>query len=88
MWDSDVCSDKMNLEQGLLSKQSRWRSQDGSQATMAETAVPVARRSAEVSWFRRKKKSALASDAHEAAEIAQVFDRMVWPECFLLFASY
>ncbi len=82
MRDSDVRSDKIDFRLSLLSKHNRWRSQDGSQATTVETAVPVARRSAEVSWFGRQKNSALVSDSHEAAEIAQVFDRMVWPEFY------
>lgn len=82
MRDSDARSDKIDFKLSLLSKHNRWRSQDGFQATTAETAVPVARRSTEVSRFRRKKNSALVSDPHEVAEIAQVFDRMVWPECY------
>ncbi len=81
MRDSEGCFDKIDSKQGLRFKHTRWRSQDGSQATTAETAIPVARRSAEVSWFGRKKKSALVAESHEAAEIARVFDRMVWPDC-------
>ena len=79
MREPDVRSDKTDPKQRMRSKHTRWRSQDGSQATTAETAVPVARRSTEISWLGWTKRPTLVSGPHEAAEIAQVFDRMVRP---------
>ena len=44
---------------------------------MAGTAVPMARRSTEATRIEAIKKNPLTSDPREAADVAQVFDRMV-----------
>ena len=73
---SDVRFGKEDLRQPWRSRHTRWRSQHGSQATTAESAVPIARRSIESSRLQNNQAS-LVSEPYEAAEVAKVFDRMV-----------
>ena len=77
--DSDIRTEESDLKpfKQSAARHGRWRSCDESRSMMPEPAMPVGRRSIEVSWLRRAKKPILISDPREVAEVARVFDRLV-----------
>ena len=80
--DSDLRSDEIDLKPSKpsTSRHGRWHSHDDSHSPLPITAVPTGRRSIEISWLRRPRKVVLISDPREVADVARVFDRMVWRE--------
>lgn len=84
--DSDVRSGESDIRptRRPASRHGRWRSHEETHSSLPMTAVPVGRRSIEISWLRRPKKAVLISDPREVADVARVFDRMVMRECHLI----
>ena len=60
-------------------KHARWRSIETLENIIGEKATQVVRRSLDAPWLGRSNDYTLVTAPKEAANVAKVFERMVWP---------